>query len=185
MFEPTWDPDELVHRALRWASARGIALRHWPDATQGVPDPLVHQPTLYLVARGAEPPPPDELADWVREPAQATEVYARADNLLARAQRLGPVSLALDPDGVLYVDDRIVVLTLIEAEIMRLLVGRLAQVVTREEVLRAVWPDRPDDLHLVHRHVAALRRRLEQLPLTLHVIRGQGLLLEREALVSA
>lgn len=185
MFEPTWDPDEPVQRALRWVRARGIALRHWPDAGEGAPDPHVHQPTLYLVAEGAEPPPSAELADWVREPAQATEVYARADNLLARAQRLGPVSLSLDPDGVLYVDDEIVVLSLIEAEIMRLLVGRLAQVVTREEVLRSVWPDRPDDAHLVHRHVAALRRRLEDLPLRLHVIRGQGLLLEREALVPA
>ncbi|MCU1498164.1 MAG: helix-turn-helix protein [Acidimicrobiales bacterium] len=181
MRAPTRDMNETAERALSWTAARGIAVRRWPEPPGTTPDTHVHQPILYVVDADAAPPVVGELEDWVRAPLDRAEVEARADRLLARARRLGPVYLSFDGDGVLTVDRELVILSPIETEVMRILVPRLGEVVSREELVGRIWPDRVTDVELLRKHLFNLRKRLRGLPLEIHSVRGRGLVLEKVA----
>lgn len=171
-----------LDRALSRAAANGVAVRPWSERGSSSPDPLVHQPILFTVEADAEPPRGlGPLEDWVRDPLDPDELAARVDRLLARARTLGPVQLALDPDGILRIDQHLVILSPLEVELMAILVPRLGEVVPRADLVAAVWPDRPGDLRLLNRHLVNLRRRLEGLPLALHSVRSYGLVLDKVA----
>lgn len=171
-----------VDRALARATARGVAVRAWSDPLAGRPDPQVHQPVLYTVDEGAPPPRGlGPLEDWVREPLDPDEVSARIDRLLARARTLGPVCLRFDPDGLLRVDDQILVLSPTETELMALLIPRLGEVVPREDLVAAIWPGQEGNLRLLNRHLVNLRKRFRGLPLALHSVRTHGILLAKVA----
>lgn len=171
-----------VSRALSRAADRGVAVRSWSASLGGAVDPHVHQPVLYLVAHEAPPPQGlGPLEDWVREPLDPDELAARVDRLLARARTVGPVHLSLDPDGLLKLDHQIVILSPTETAIMAVLVARLGEVVSRDELVAAVWPGPEHNLRLLNRHLVNLRRRLDGLPLGLHSVRGHGILLDKVA----
>lgn len=170
-------PVDPADQALAWAAARGIDVRRWPDPAAPIVDHLVRQPVLHVVEPEADPPRVGELQDWVRRPLDPDEVYARADRLLTRARRSGPVRLAVDPDGVLAVDDRLVILSPTQTALASLLVSRLGEVVAREELVAHLWPDRARDLRLLDKPLGSLRRRLHGLPLRLHAVRHRGILL--------
>jgi DNA-binding response OmpR family regulator len=171
-----------IGRALSRAAARGVAVRPWSDALDEVVDPHVHQPVLYLVAEGAPPPQGlGSLEDWVREPWDPDELAARVDRLETRARALGPVHLSFDPDGLLKLDDQIVILSPTETALMAVLVPRLGEVVSRGDLVAAVWPGQEENLRLLNRHLVNLRKRLDGLPLALHSVRGRGILLDKVA----
>lgn len=178
MFATTLDTEEPVRRALAWIAARGIDVRPWPHP-DGHPPAGASRAVLHVVQADAEPPRCGEREDWIREPLDRDELYARADLLLARAQRHGPVSVEVDDDGILRVDDRIVILSPTEADVLRVLVSHLDRIVDRADLVRAVWGRADAEVRLLAKHVAALRRRLDGLPLELHAVRGRGLLLVR------
>ncbi len=171
-----------VDRALTRAAAQGVAVRPWADPLHRVPDPYVHQPVLYTLDGDAPPPRGlGPLEDWIREPLDPDELAARADRLIARARTFGPVFVSFDPDGLLRVDDQILILSPTEAELVALLVPRLGEVVPRKELVAAVWSDQEGNLRLLNRHLVNLRKRLDGLPLTLHSVRSHGIILDKVA----
>lgn len=170
---PATDP---VAVAMSWTASRGIDIRRWPQ--DGRPIASEH-PVLYLLAPGAEPPRCGLLEDWLRLPIELDELHARADRLLARAATTGAALIRVD-DGALHVGDSIVILSEQEERLVRVLIERQGQLVPRGELQRAVWPDgAPADPRALDNRVKTLRARLRGLPLRIHTIRGQGLLLER------
>jgi hypothetical protein len=181
MYPPSQYATASVDRVLARAASRGIAIRPWSQRLEPS-DPFVHQPVLHLVD-GDEAPPRGlgPLEDWVRQPAEADELEARVDRLLARARRLGPVHLSFDPDGLIRVDDRILILSPTEAELMAVLVPRLGEVVGREELVATVWPGQEANLRLLNRHLVNLRKRLQGVALAIHSVRGYGILLDKVA----
>lgn len=171
-----------IDRARSRAHARGVAIRPWSDPLGRVRDPYVHQPVLYTVDGDAPPPRGlGPLEDWVREPLDPDELAARIDRLLARARTMGPVYLSFDPDGLLRLDEQILILSPTEAELMALLIPRLGEVVPREELVASVWPGQEHNLRLLNRHLVNLRKRLRGLPLTIHTVRTHGILLDKVA----
>jgi DNA-binding response OmpR family regulator len=78
------------------------------------------------------------------------------------------------------VGEHIVILSEQEERLVRALADRPGQLVPRDELQLAVWPDgAPADPRALDNRVKTLRARLRGLPLRIHTIRGQGLLLER------
>jgi DNA-binding response OmpR family regulator len=170
---PATDP---VAVALSWTASRGIDIRCWPQ--DGRPTSAEH-PVLYLLPVGVEPPRCGVLEDWLRLPVDLDELHARADRLLARAASTGAALIRVD-DGALHVGEHIVILSEQEERLVRALADRPGQLVPRDELQLAVWPDgAPADPRALDNRVKTLRARLRGLPLRIHTIRGQGLLLER------
>jgi len=176
-----------IDDALAWASSHGIRVAPWPPPGPTGADPLPLDPTsdppeavLYLVAADAHPPVGwSELEDWVRLPAAPDEVFRRAERLLMRAAQAGARATSVDDDGLLQVGERRVVLSTIEARLMRLLLAHAGQLVTREEAVEVMWPDGPpQDPRALDNRLKSLRRRIETSSLRVHTIRTRGLLLE-------
>ena len=175
------DGNPLVGTAS-WIRSRGVGVAPWPlppDAALTALD----RPLLYLVEPDADPPDDlDDLVDWVRLPAAADEVIARATTLLAKARGRGTVLVTVDADGVLRVGERTVVLILLEARLLRALLASAGQVVSHATLRAVAWPeDAPRDPSALNHRVALLRRRVAHVPLLIHAVRGRGFMVEPRA----
>lgn len=180
-----------IHGAPAWAApalarlqADGLRVEPWDDGAGDQPGssrpPSPSGPTLYLVRPEANPPPcHDELEDWIRLPIDVDELRLRAGRLMARAQLLGAVPIDLDADGILRVGAHLVILSPLEARLVRLLLARRGELVTREQAVEAMWPDGPPaDPRALDNRVKNLRARISDVPIRLSTVRARGLLLE-------
>ncbi len=181
-----------IARALSWISTRGVEVRSWPPPTPDGPAELTDvgppsatepiRPVLYLVEAGMEPPICGDLEDWVRIPIDVGELTARADRLIAWARDLGTVSTRIDDDDLLWVGDEMVVLSPLEARLMRTLIESMGMLVLREDLMVAVWPGGPpSDPRALDNRVKAVRARIDGLPLCVYTVHGRGLVLEHTA----
>lgn len=182
---PATAGEVLDHDVDRLASIhfRGIDLRPWPSA-DGHPErsddpPGPDRPVLHLVGPGATPPWCSELEDWVRLPCDDAELAARVDRLALRVVAHQAAGAVVDDDGVLRLGDHLVVLSVQEARLARVLLARRGEVVPRDALHDAIWgDDPPDDPRALDNRVKALRVRLQGLPIEIHTVRGRGMLLD-------
>jgi len=135
----------------------------------------VTTPILMLTARGEEA---DRIAgldigadDYVTKPFSLGELGARVRALLRRAGRLRTMPDKLHLEGIeidfsayeAHKDGAPLELTRKEFQLLRLLVSRSGQAVTRDELLNEVWGQ---ETHVTNRtvdtHVANLRSKLER-----------------------
>jgi DNA-binding response OmpR family regulator len=134
----------------------------------------VHTPILMLTARGEESDRVIGLDlgadDYVTKPFSVRELMARIRALLRRSQPLSSLPDELS-FGNVEVDFRryearrngkLVEMTRKEFDVLRLLVGRAGEVVTRDEMLNEVWGYEAYPVsRTVDNHVAGLRAKLE------------------------
>jgi len=104
--------------------------------------------------------------DWARAPGEG-----------AATARVGATEVDF-PNLLLRKGDEVVRLTLLETMLLRLLVERRGQVVTKAEILEKVWNLQPDtETRAVDNFVMRLRRHLEEdarRPRHLETVRGVG-----------
>jgi len=122
--------------------------------------------------------------DYVTKPFSAREVSARiaAMRRRPRVTRTADVrdfgSLVVDPSARdARLDGQVLDLTKIEFDILDLLTSSPRRTFSREQVLEAVWGDRPDDDHVLAVHLGNLRRKLGESashPRFLRTMRGVG-----------
>jgi two-component system alkaline phosphatase synthesis response regulator PhoP len=146
---------------------------------------------LMLTARGQVKDRVEGLKtgadDYVVKPFEADELVARVDALLRRVQKsdLTPVmqvefggnradfvSMTFSREG------KSVVLAAKEAELLRFLINRRGQILSRELILQHVWKEQ---VHITARtvdvHIAWLRQKLEDdpgSPKHIQTVRGEG-----------
>ena len=150
----------------------------------------VETPILLLTARGE---PEDKVRglrmgadDYVTKPFHVPELLARIAALLRRARRtdsqivlestFGNVEVNFYK-GIVRKNGRPVELTGKELTLLRHLIARRAEVVTREELLAEVWGYQSTQTRTVDVHVATLRQKLEDdphLPAHILTVRGEG-----------
>jgi DNA-binding response OmpR family regulator len=116
----------------------------------------------------------------VRLPAPDADVRARVDALRLRAAGQGATETEVDPQGVVRVGDRSVVLPPVEAALAVALAERMGAVVGRGRLLEAAWPDGEPDRNLLDVRILRLRRRLAPLGLVIRTVRSRGYLMERD-----
>ena len=169
-------PQPLVDRVR----ALGVEVARWPEPNGDDHAALDSCPTprLYLVESGAAPPPFwGPLEDWVRLPAPPLELLDRANTLLRRASAIASVA-QLD-DTLLRIGGRLIFLSCNESSLLRALLDRPGQIVPRDDVVAAVWPGGPpSDPRALDNPLRTLRKRLDQTPLRIHVMRERGLLID-------
>jgi DNA-binding response OmpR family regulator len=144
-------------------------------------------PRLLLV-EGGEPPPivADVVEDWIRVPADESDIRARVATLQARYESMvSGVAPVLDDDGVIRVGTGWVALPPVEARLTTALLERFGMVVSREMLANSGWPDGAPGRNALDVHVLRLRRRLAPLGLVIKTVRSRGYLLEGSEFVQA
>ena len=151
----------------------------------------VDVPVLLLTARGAVRSRVEGLDagadDYLGKPFALSELRARVTALGRRGPRLrertvtiGPLAIDLEARRV-RVDERTVHLTAKELSILGFLATRLGRVVTRDELLEAVWGDATESARAsLDVLVMRIRRKLGAQAGVLRTVRGLGYALESE-----
>ncbi|WP_330185241.1 response regulator transcription factor [Nocardia sp. NBC_01503] len=118
--------------------------------------------------------------DYVVKPFDLAEVVARVDALLRRMgrarARITVADLVIDVDsGSVRRGDADISLTATEFKLLTYLAGHRDRVVTKTQILTAVWGYDNYDPNLVEVNVSAVRRKLEEHgERLLHTVRGLG-----------
>ncbi|HEY1420243.1 MAG TPA: response regulator transcription factor [Candidatus Dormibacteraeota bacterium] len=118
--------------------------------------------------------------DYLAKPFAYEELLARVRALLRRtspADRLGFADLRLEPSmREAWRGDRSIELTATEFELLEHFLRHPRQVLTREQLLEAVWQGEPESDNVVAVYIGYLRQKLELggEPRLLHTIRGAG-----------
>jgi DNA-binding response OmpR family regulator len=147
-------------------------------------------PVLMLTARGR---PEDVLKgfasgadDYLPKPTELAILLARVDSLLRRTEwmrRAGDIysfaGKTIDFDALeLRVADRVLTLTLMEANLLRYLIQHEGKAVSRKAMLEDVWGLREDtDTRAIDNFIVRLRRYIEKEPARpdhLLTVRGVG-----------
>lgn len=125
--------------------------------------------------------------DYVIKPFVLPELVARVAAVLRRMGRapstVEVADLVLDADaGIAMRAGTALELTATELRLLRYLAAQRGRVVSKTQILTAVWGYDAYDPNLVEVHVSALRRKLEAHgPRLLHTVRGLGYLLRAES----
>jgi two-component system, OmpR family, response regulator MprA len=124
--------------------------------------------------------------DYLVKPFAYQELLARVRALLRRtrpADRLRFADLVLEPaTRSAWRGTRQLALTATEFELLAHFMRHPRQVLTREQILAAVWSDEPETDNVVAVYVGYLRSKLEDRgePRLLHTVRGAGYSLKEE-----
>lgn len=170
-----------------FAPSPGLAVEvlRWPvDAGQRAGLLERGRPCLWLLDRGELVPELEESEAWVRLPVDAQDFQSRVQQLLARLGAnplLVPGDVKVDEDGLLTVGDQRIVVPHIEATILNRLGETPGRVVGRAELVQIIWPDDNRNDRAIDSRIRTLRTRIFQLGLTIHTIRGRGVLLAAES----
>jgi DNA-binding response OmpR family regulator len=160
-----------------------VVLVRWPDERDRREElRRSGRPRLLVLDDSATPPTTlDLLEDWIRLPADDTDVAARVASLEQRAVSQGGGVPTLDDDGVLRANGRWVALPPVEARLTMSLLDRFGAVVSRDALARAGWPDGAPGRNALDVHVLRLRRRVGEVGLVIRTVRSRGYVLEADA----
>jgi DNA-binding response OmpR family regulator len=162
---PGRDGFELLGVIRRSCSAGVVML----TARDGVAD------RVQGLTRGAD--------DYVLKPFALVELIARVLAVLRRVRPGGGTvavgDLLINEDvSVVRRDDQLIELTETERRVLSYLAGQQGRVVSKTQILTAVWGYDGFDENLVEVHVSSLRRKLEAGGArVVHTVRGRGYLL--------
>ena len=138
-----------------------------------------HRPRLLLVEDDAPAPEStDDLEDWIRVPAGEGDVQVRLHTLERRASARLAFLPELDDNGVIRVGDRWASLPPVEARMVARMLDHWGQVVGRDDMADAGWPDGAPGRNALDVHVLRLRRRLAPIGLVIRTVRSRGYVLE-------
>lgn len=140
------------------------------------------RPRLLLVATEADPPrSTDLLEDWVRLPVSDRDVRARVRDLQERVAAGMPSPPIVDAHSVLRHGSQSVALSELHGRLARVLVDHLDRVVSRADLTVAGWGDTAPARNTVDVHMTRLRRRVDEVGLSIRTVRNRGFILERVA----
>ncbi len=132
-----------------------------------------------LVVEGGVPAPicSDIREDWVRAPISKEDLWARLENLRARAGAHGMPQV--DPYGILRLAGRSVTLSRTETDLLDVLIDRFGCLVSHD-TLHQWLPGRQGvaSRNALNLHIMRIRRRIKPLGLVIRTVRGRGYLIE-------
>ena len=154
-----------------------VAVVHWPAEAERLERlRAAREPRLVIVEHGVPPVVTDELEDWLRAPADESDLRIRLATLRERAARHS-AAISLE-DGVLHVGNRIVVLPPIQARLAGALLERMNAVVGRDALARRAWPEgAPQGRNVLDVHMAKLRRLLSGTGVDIRTVHRRGYLM--------
>ncbi len=162
-----------------------VVIVRWPEESDRLEElRMAGSARLLLVAPSVPlPGSTDCLEDWVRLPADDSDVRARAAALAARAEVHG-TRPEIDGDGLIRHRGQWAPLSPVERVLSQLLVERFGTVVGRDSLTRRAWPTGAPTRNALDVHMLRLRRRIEPLGLEIKTVRARGYLLQETSQVT-
>jgi Transcriptional regulatory protein, C terminal len=160
----------------------GVAVVHWPEEQARLADlERMRVPRLLLVDADAQPPAEADhpLCDWVREPLDERDLQSRIVVLRSRASTDRPI---LGDHGVVWRGDVWVALSPIEERLTAAFLARPGRVLSRARLEQLGWPDGIPNARAIDGRIKVLRSRIAPIGVRIHTVRGQGYLVEIQAL---
>ena len=150
-----------------------------------------HVPVIMITAKTSEMDMvkglDDGADDYIRKPFSVMELLSRIRALLRRSQEDIPEQLEVgniqldDAKHVVISDNKNIVLTLKEYELLRYLMLNEGIVLTRDSIMRSVWEvDFEGESRTVDMHIKTLRQKLGESGKQIHTIRGVGYSISKE-----
>ncbi len=150
-----------------------------------------HVPIIMITAKTSEMDMvkglDDGADDYIRKPFSVMELLSRIRALLRRSQEEIPEQLEVgniqldDAKHLVISDNKNIVLTLKEYELLRYLMLNEGIVLTRDSIMRAVWEvDFEGESRTVDMHIKTLRQKLGESGKQIHTIRGVGYSISKE-----
>ena len=147
-----------------------------------------HVPIIFLTAKDTTQDKVEGLRlgsdDYVTKPFSIEELIERVKAVLRRSSGVGPgdrklayADLQLDEDTRdVWRDGRLVELTPTEYKLLRYLLQNARRVLTREQILQAVWDyDFAGNASVLETYISYLRQKIDaEGPPLIHTIRGVG-----------
>ena len=162
-------------------SAPSVEILRWPaEADQRAELVADGRPCLWVLDASELPPAVGPLEDWARATDDERDVASRVQRLAALAPGGGallPGDAQVDDDGLLHFGGQIIPVPPTEAILLDRLAATPERVVSREELGRLLWDDRPTNRSSLTSRIHTLRKRLRPVGLKIHAIRGHGFLL--------
>lgn len=158
-----------------------VELIRWP-AEQEKRERLAESNTPRLLLIDTEAPLPeviDQLEDWIRVPADPSDVRARVSALVQRMNVDDPPHI--DDAGHLIHRNQRTALPPVESAIMRELLHAAGKVIPRQTLIDAVWPVAAPNRNVFDVHLVRLRKRLEPTEIRIVTVRRRGLMLDAAA----
>jgi len=162
-------------------TGRDVVALGWPDQADER-DRLDRAgiPRLWFVEPGVEPPISENcLEDWLRLPADDTDVRARLV-ALARRAACHPAVPTLDAHGRFTHRGAVVFLSPVEQHLMEPLVANFGAAVSERDLIGSAWLEGGRD-ETLRVHVSRLRHRLAPIGLDIANVRGYGYVLRTHA----
>jgi DNA-binding response OmpR family regulator len=134
------------------------------------------RPRLLLLEDGPPPVVTDPLEDWIRLPADDSEMWARVESLRQRWE--APRKPRLDENGVLTWGDRWVALSPIEARLTAVMLEKFSSMVSPHSLVVATKGTGDVRRNSLDVQLHRLRRRLAPIGLVIRTVRRRGYVLE-------
>ena len=134
------------------------------------------RPRLLLLEDGPPPVVTDPLEDWIRLPADDSEMWARVESLRQRWE--APRKPRLDENGVLTWGDRWVALSPIEARLTAVMLEKFSSMVSPHSLVVATKGTDDVRRNSLDVQLHRLRRRLAPIGLVIRTVRKRGYVLE-------
>jgi hypothetical protein len=132
-------------------------------------------PRLVVVAAGAKAPTVvGDREEWIRFPAEASDVLARLEALNTRAARSAALRPSLDNDGLLHVGAAWVALSATNEKLAKIFLADFGHVVPTSTLRRAL---EKDQTVAIKQPVSRLRQRIEPLGLAIRSVQPRGYLM--------
>ncbi|WP_399896571.1 response regulator transcription factor [Streptomyces sp. BBFR51] len=187
------DPPDLIVLDVMLPDFDGFeVVRRLRDGGPRLPAPAGPPPVLFLTARDAAEDRISGLSaggdDYVTKPFNLEELILRIRAILRRTGGRQPdahlvvADLALDPEGHHVTRGGVpVLLSPTEFSLLKVLMEHVGQVLTKRQLLEAVWHyDFGGDDSIVASYVSYLRRKVDAVePKLIHTVRGTGYVLRR------
>jgi DNA-binding response OmpR family regulator len=133
---------------------------------------------LLLVASDADPPEIIGInEDWIRVPADERDLVQRAQRLSRWVAHLASEKMVLDGDRIAHRGGAAVVLSELEASLLRLLMNDVG-LVSRRVLEQRLWPDGTPSARSLDNLVFRLRGHLHKLGVAVRSVRGRGFMIE-------
>jgi len=127
--------------------------------------------------------------DFIAKPFEVDELLTRLKSKIRRMNELrniprdetviGNLSMDLRSREV-KINDQPIDLSPVEYGILRLLIARVEEVVTRKEIMKQVWEDGRKSDRLIDAHVTSLRKKIAQFTGSIQTVYGEGYRLKKE-----
>lgn len=128
--------------------------------------------------------------DFISKPFEVDELLSRLKSKIRRMNELrniprdetviGNLSMDLRSREV-KINEGLVDLSPVEYGILKLLIARVDEVVTRKEIMKEVWEDGRKSDRLIDAHVTSLRKKISNFSGAMQTVYGEGYRLKQEA----